>query len=235
MASRYLHPLVCTKCGAALPAAEGQTVLTCPYCGQTHAFVPPPLEPGPGVSRASPNPKLATIIALAGVGLVVCASAAFILLRSVPSATVESAAAEPTAHGPGDPKALYSKGQDVDIHWGSSWWPGSVIEVDGTKYRAHYEGYGTGSDEWVLADRLRPRVAEDAAAESTDAATEPDAGDPNATYAVGDAVDIYWGSAWWPGSIKKKDGSRYRITYQGYAESWDEWVTAARLRPRTRR
>jgi hypothetical protein len=68
-----------------------------------------------------------------------------------------------------------------------------------------------------------------------DAAPEADAGDPNATYAAGDAVDIFWGSSWWPGSIKRKDGKRYRIGYQGYGESWDEWVTATRLRPRTAR
>lgn len=214
-------------------------MLVCPFCGQTHAFVPPPLEPGPGGARSPANPKLALTIAVVGVAVVLSAGIAFSVLRSVatPSATPTTAVGTTaTALGPGDPKAVYSKGQDIDIHWGSTWWPGSVIEVDGATYRAHYEGYGSGSDEWVTADRLRPRATGVADAdERPDAAPEADAGDPNATYAVGDAVDIRWGSAWWPGSIKKTDGERYRIAYEGYSETWDEWVTATRLRPRTQR
>ncbi len=130
----------------------------------------------------------------------------------------------------------------MDIHWGSTWWPGSVIGVDGSKYRAHYEGYGSGSDEWLRADRLRPRTIENARAEKStndagpDARTYPapavDGGDPNATYESGEAVEILYGSTWWAGAIKKKDGSRYRIGYDGYSDSWDEWVTAKRLRKR---
>ena len=153
---------------------------------------------------------------------------------AVPPTT--QAAATPTTLGPGDPKAAYKKGQNVDIHWGSSWWPGSVIDVNGTTYRAHYEGYGSGSDEWVTADRLRPRLVEDASVkEIEDAAPEADAGDPNASYAVGDGVDIRWGSSWWKGSVKRKDGKRYFVGYDGYHSGWDEWVTAVRLRPRSER
>jgi hypothetical protein len=171
-----------------------------------------------------------------------------VLHSRTPARTDAPAAADPTTHGPGDPKAVYAKGQAVDIHWGSSWWPGSVLEIDGNKYRAHYEGYGSGSDEWLLADRLRPRAADDfqalfaadAAAEAdaapkTDAASATNAADPNATYSAGDAVDILWNSSWWAGRIKKKDGKRYRIGYDGYGTQWDEWVTAERLRPRTKR
>jgi hypothetical protein len=129
---------------------------------------------------------------------------------------------------------VYARGQAVDIHWGSSWWPGSLIEVNGSTYRAHYDGYGSGSDEWVAADRLRPR-AKDSGAKELVVALEADAGDPKATYAAGAVVDVLWGARWWPGNIKQKDGNRYRIGYDGYASSWDEWVTAERLRPRAGR
>jgi hypothetical protein len=142
--------------------------------------------------------------------------------------------------GTGDPKAVYKKNQAVDIQWGSSWWAGSVVEVDGDKYKAHYEGYGSGSDEWVRANRLRPRSTDDAGTSSKDAdpdartypAPAVDGGDPNATYENGEKVEILWGSRWWAGTIKKKDGKRYRIGYDGWSSSSDEWVTATRLRKR---
>ncbi len=58
------------------------------------------------------------------------------------------------------------------------------------------------------------------------------AGDPRAAYDAGQNVDIYWGSRWWPGRVLKRDGSRYRITYDGWSASWDEWVGPERLRKR---
>lgn len=237
--ARVLHPLVCTKCGASLPAAEGQQILVCPFCGQSHAFLPPPPAPAPGPLPWPRSSALALKIAVVGFGVLLLGGMAFSALFAARPATAPALtsppAATPTALGPGDPKAIYKKGQEVDIHWGSSWWAGSVVDVNGATYRAHYEGYGSGSDEWVTADRLRTRVAEDAAAQIVDAAPEADAGDPNATYAVGDAVDIRWGSAWWKGRVKQQDGKRYFVGYDGYHSGWDEWVTAVRLRPRSAR
>lgn len=60
-------------------------------------------------------------------------------------------------------------------------------------------------------------------------------GDPSSSYAAGEAVDIYWGSSWWPGRIKAVLGAgRYRIGYDGWSTSWDEDVTSRRLRRRER-
>src|SRR5262245_25203336 len=116
--SRYLHPLVCTKCGAALPAEDGQQILVCPYCGQSHAFVPPPLEPGPG-QRAWPASTTATLrYVLFGLGVVVAAAIALTAALAARNASVSPAAGsvpatESTSVGPGDPKAVYRKGQLV--------------------------------------------------------------------------------------------------------------------------
>jgi hypothetical protein len=58
-------------------------------------------------------------------------------------------------------------------------------------------------------------------------------GDPSLSYTQAELVDIYWGSSWWPGRIKAVLGSgRYRIGYDGWSTSWDEDVTARRLRRR---
>jgi hypothetical protein len=176
---------------------------------------------------------------LLGFGVLLLGAIAFsamLAARSSVAPQAATAAPVPTKLGDGDPNAVYTKGQEVDIQWGSSWWAGSIVEVKEKTYRAHYEGYGSGSDEWVTADRLRPRVTDARqVAEIADAAPEANAGDPNATYAVGDAVDIRWGSSWWKGRVKQKDGKRYFIGYDGYHSGWDEWVTAVRLRPRNAR
>ena len=137
-------------------------MLVCAYCGQTHAFVPPPLEPGPTGASSGSFTKLPLVIGLVAFAVALSAVVAFSALRSAQSPSTTTAAT-----------------------------PG--------------------------------------------AASVTDPGDPNATYAVGDAVDIFWGSSWWPGSITMKDGKRYRITYEGWASTWDEWVTATRLRPRAKR
>ena len=53
-------------------------------------------------------------------------------------------------------------------------------------------------------------------------------------YSVGDAVMIQWKGSWYPGKIIKarKGKAPYRIHYDGYSNSWDEWVTLARLKRR---
>jgi hypothetical protein len=49
-------------------------------------------------------------------------------------------------------------------------------------------------------------------------------------FQVGDTVSIQWSASWWPGRILAVEGARYRVRYDGYDASWDEWVTTARLR-----
>lgn len=47
---------------------------------------------------------------------------------------------------------------------------------------------------------------------------------------VNDAVEIESNGSWYPGKILKVDGDKYFVTYDGWSDSWDEWVTVARLR-----
>ena len=44
-------------------------------------------------------------------------------------------------------------------------------------------------------------------------------------------VEILWGGQWFPGHVVKRDGARTLIHYNGWADSWNEWVTAEKLRP----
>ena len=43
----------------------------------------------------------------------------------------------------------------VEVEWEGRWYPATILEVRGAKYRIHYLGYGSEWDEWVDATRLR--------------------------------------------------------------------------------
>lgn len=47
---------------------------------------------------------------------------------------------------------------------------------------------------------------------------------------VNEAVEIESSGAWYPGKILKAEGDKYFITYEGWSDSFDEWVTVERLR-----
>jgi hypothetical protein len=85
----------------------------------------------------------------------------------------------------------------------------------------------------VLAVRLTSSGPAPAASVGTGAGADGP-GDASLSYSTGQLVDVYWGSSWWPGRIKRDNGAgSYRIGYDGYASSWDEDVTARRLRRRS--
>ncbi len=52
----------------------------------------------------------------------------------------------------------WKAGDKLEIKWGSSWYQGEVLEVDGERYKVRYNGYGSRWDEWTGADRLRARA-----------------------------------------------------------------------------
>ncbi|MCC6625525.1 MAG: hypothetical protein IT385_30075 [Deltaproteobacteria bacterium] len=102
--------------------------------------------------------------------------------------------------------------QKVEVLWGSSWWPATILQASGGQYLIHYDGYASSWDEWVGADRIR-----------------------NAAGIVnrwGDSmqVSIQWGGSWYPGRVMKIEGGRYLVTYDGWSSTFDEWVGAERLR-----
>ncbi len=53
------------------------------------------------------------------------------------------------------------------------------------------------------------------------------------TFAVGTKVDVEWKGTWWPAEVIKVDDGKWRIRYDGYDETWDEWIDKTRIRPRT--
>jgi hypothetical protein len=53
---------------------------------------------------------------------------------------------------------------------------------------------------------------------------------PSIAQKVNDAVEIQSSGSWYPGKILKVDGEKFFVTYDGWDESWNEWVGADRLR-----
>lgn len=55
---------------------------------------------------------------------------------------------------------------------------------------------------------------------------------PDLTWAfnAGDQVEVLWSGVWYPASVVKAEAARYRINYDGYDSSWDEWVGPDRIR-----
>jgi hypothetical protein len=45
----------------------------------------------------------------------------------------------------------------VEVLWEDDWYPATILEVRGAKYKIHYDGYDAQWDEWIDAARLRRR------------------------------------------------------------------------------
>jgi hypothetical protein len=57
---------------------------------------------------------------------------------------------------------------------------------------------------------------------------------PALRFGVGDPVMVLWGQKWWRARVIATRGGkrRYKIHYDGYGSSWDEWVGDRRIRRR---
>ena len=49
-------------------------------------------------------------------------------------------------------------------------------------------------------------------------------------YKKGTKVEILWSGSWYKGSVIDVKEAQYKITYEGWSSSWDEWVGKDRLR-----
>ncbi|MGG9971709.1 Tudor-knot domain-containing protein [Ferruginibacter sp. SUN002] len=52
------------------------------------------------------------------------------------------------------------------------------------------------------------------------------------TYKVGDKVMVVWNGDWYPATIIEQKDQQYKITYDGFSSSWDEYVTPDRIKKR---
>src|ERR1700692_2712165 len=48
---------------------------------------------------------------------------------------------------------------------------------------------------------------------------------------AGDRVEVQWKGDWYQAGVIEVKGDEYKVHYDGYASSWDEWVDNSRIRP----
>ena len=109
-------------------------------------------------------------------------------------------------------------GDKSEVLWKGTWYPATVKKVKGSECYIHYTGYGNDWDEWVGPDRIK------IAGETTAAAM------PKSNFTVGDPVSVNWKGSWYPARVIATGKGKWKIHYDGYDNSWDEWVTASRMR-----
>lgn len=107
-------------------------------------------------------------------------------------------------------------GDKAQVLWKGTWYPATVKKVKGNECFIHYDGYNKSWDEWVGPDRIRIKGQEPVAR--------------NLKFEVGDPVEVNWKGSWYPAHVISAGRGRWKIHYDGYSNSWDEWVTARRIR-----
>lgn len=141
----------------------------------------------------------------------------------------ESIASDPPAEKAAkssETKPKYRAGQQVEAHWGSSWYPAKILQV--AKNGMYQIRYTRDNFLEVVDDsRLRLPEASDDAQESQPQATA------KVKYKAGDKVEAFWGSSWYPAEVIKvfKDGKdgRYQVRYT--QDGWVGIVDRTKIRP----
>ena len=100
---------------------------------------------------------------------------------------------------------ICTPGQKAEAKWKGKWYPVKVLDVSGQKCFIRYEGYDSSWNEWIDSRRFR------------------------AYFRTGSSVNVRWKGKWYPARILQVSGNSYKITYDGYDSSWDEWVEPARV------
>jgi len=102
------------------------------------------------------------------------------------------------------------EGERVEVSWQRRWFAGRVVERGAEGVRAHYIGYPPSQDEDVPPSRVRAPRRE--------------------TLSVGSRVRVQWRRRWYPATVIEVRLGVHRVHYDGYADTWDEWVPLDRLR-----
>ncbi len=123
-------------------------------------------------------------------------------------------------------QADYKVGDKIEVQYtgGGSWFKAEVLETKDGSYKIRYNGYGSSYDEWVTPAKMR-RIA--GALPTTG---QMGAGAATTNFKVGDKVEAYAGGAWYKGAVIDAQATSYKIHFDGWGNSFDEWVQADNVR-----
>lgn len=115
----------------------------------------------------------------------------------------------------------YPVGSAVNVNWVGKWFTGKVLAVKGSSHYITFDGFGKEWDEWTPSTRIKPISA--ASLEKSEL-----------RFKVGDLVEARDSrKQWYKSKIIGIENGKYKVHYFGWADSWDEVVTADRIRNST--
>lgn len=102
-------------------------------------------------------------------------------------------------------------GERLEVRAEGEWWKARVLEVDGERLKVRFYGWSAEYDEWVTAEQTRPYRPR--------------------TWKVGKKVEVLSEGEWYPATVTEvRPPGLQKVTYEGFAASWDEWVHSSRIR-----
>lgn len=132
----------------------------------------------------------------------------------------------------------YRIGDYVLVMWREAGpYPAYVLEHSGRRYRVHFDGYPDRCDEEVVVDAIvglaKPPVATPAnppeGVSCVRPKPTPDEGVAQ-VYRVGDRVKVTWRGSAYPALIVEVIArDRFRVSYEGHEEQWNETVSLDRI------
>ncbi len=115
------------------------------------------------------------------------------------------------ALGPRTSAPVMGEGETIEVRYQGRWYRAIVLErrANGQVF-VRYAEFNHLFDEWVGADRIRAYTP--------------------VVYAVGASVEARWRRRWYAATIREVRASLHRIHYDGWSDSYDEWVGSDKLR-----
>ena len=106
--------------------------------------------------------------------------------------------------------ASWKEGDSVEALSYGKWYRAKIIGVEETRWKVTYDGYSSGSDEWLPAEKIRALR--------------------KGSWKTGDRVQALSYGKWYAAKIIEAEVTRWKVTYDGYSSASDEWVDVDRLR-----
>jgi hypothetical protein len=108
-------------------------------------------------------------------------------------------------------------GAKCEVLWSGTWYKAAVLEQKDGKFHIKYDGYADTWNEWVGQDRIR--FAGGAAAPAVQGAA-----------VAGKKCQVLWAGTWYDSKVVEQKEGKFLIKYDGYDDTWNEWVGEDRIR-----